>query len=858
MDFAYLGSVNNCYLPDSPYHVRVQLDQKLRNIQKGKVQILYGPTGTGKRSAALHFMDDIKEKFSVSWRVDCSEDEDNIHSCLFHLAEKLTRKNDQSFSQLFQVIKEKAEKENVIFLLDNLQQKRPDIWLKELWKIKDSLYIIVTTNNASLDLPFPDVEKISVDKFDEAVNFLTEAKEVCVENTDDDVKELCDHFSWNVLGLTSAKIYITEMHISIQDYLEMLRDKEAASLVRKTEQEKQSRTLYAAVRACFEQIDKDRFPALAAISLIVHERIPEFLLSSVFPSSSAPARRAYLCDLQSSLLLKSLVHITNENNVRFFSFHKFTQSVVRDLLDEEQDLRKALIYKMAGILAKYFNKDNHFRKDAFMQRILVNHAETFLQQWSENEVDDRTLIVLARLSELVGFTYTQRQPVSEDSLKIYFQRAEDFLHKLCGITPNDFEAKIRQENDTSLTSLGIHGIDISTGQHLYEKLSQKSSQLSNATVHELAFSRTINSEDLLVFPKVVRDSSSLKKKVNSFEPLSERDIDFLISKGVAYTVDDYRKLFLPELYASLLYSYGRCYFYLNKKSVQKPSFYIDRLKLAYCISCEITKRMKPGEAVMHEHLAQSNGLLYLLVNREVVGDDGCLKTKEQKEYSQDLKNAAKCYQTLSQSEIQFFEMSILKKNKDDKLCRLVCQHQIVQCYIKLLSPEMTTTSEERDQVVRDGVEHCEILLKLVHAQSLQDDSGRVTKGLQQFSKYLNVVGEFYLAVCRDDYLLRAWRMFIDSAVNAEVKEEFHDRFSLQALVGLSDVFSRLGKQCFIAAKISNLQLKHCNRLKNYHEILHQRRNIAEKVVEIEKRNTNTIEKRYAKLWRRGEKRNYGT
>ena len=171
---------------------------------------------------------------------------------------------------------------------------------------------------------------------------------------------------------------------------------------------------------------------------------------------------------------------------------------------------------------------------------------------------------------------------------------------------------------------------------------------------------------------------------------------------------------------------------------------------------------------------------------------------------------------------------------------------------------MTTTSEERDQVIRDGVEHCEILLKLVDAQPSQDDSGRVTKGLQQFSKYLNVVGEFYLAVCRDDYLLRAWRMFIDSAVNAEVKEEFHDRFSLQALVGLSDVFSRLGKQCFIAAKISNLQLKHCNRLKNYHEILHQRRNIAEKVVEIEKRNTNTIEKRYAKLWRRGEKRNYGT
>ena len=153
--------------------------------------------------------------------------------------------------------------------------------------------------------------------------------------------------------------------MSIQDYLEILRDKEVALLVRKTEQEKQSRTLYTGVRACFEQIDKDRLPALAAISLIVQERIPEFLLSSVFPSSSASARRAYLCDLQSSLLLKSLVHITNENIVRFFSFHEFTQSVVRDLLDEDQDLRKALIYKMAGILAKYFNKDNHFRKDAF-------------------------------------------------------------------------------------------------------------------------------------------------------------------------------------------------------------------------------------------------------------------------------------------------------------------------------------------------------------------------------------------------------------------------------------------------------------------------------------------------------------
>lgn len=850
------GCIKNWYNLQFDYYPRDKINKKIQSIQKGKVLILHGAIGTGKSSAVLHFISNASDRFTISWRVDFSKNEEGIFSDLSNLADKLNVKTDNSFSQLFHVIKERAEKENIIFFLDNLQKKPSSTWFKELWQIKDFLYIIVTTNNATLS--YPAADKIPVDTFDEAVAFLKEDEKLMNENNDDDLRELCNYFSWNALGLTAAKLYITtSTNGSVQFYLEMMRDKEVASVVRKAEKG----TLYEAVRICLEEIDRDRFPAVAIISLIAHESIPEFLLSNVFSSNNALMRRAYLNDLQGSLLLKSLIYVTKENDVQFFSFHKFTQSVVHDLLAEDlpwMPKKKELIDKMAGILVKYFNKDKPYTRNNFMLRILANHAKEFLNHCTPcnvEETDDRILISIIRLSELVGFAHTQlKQPVAEQSLNTPFQRAETMLHQFCGITNDDLiPAKSCQESDNSSSPLGIVSADFSTAQHLFEKLSQKSSQLPIEVVREIAFLRILRSSDLSLYPENIRNNENLKKKVESFEPLSTNDVDLLVSNGFAYAIDDYRKLFLAELYVSLLYSFGRNLFYVRKQSIQEPiSFYINRLKLAYCLSCEISKRMKPGEGVLHEYLAQSNALLYLLVNDDETSEEtGGLKLKPKEKHCRDLKNAIKCYHMLIENEMQFFEMGILKKTKDDRYSQLVCHNQIVRCYIALMSPEIPTTNEQRDEHVRDGLKHCEDLLKCLYAHTTKDVDGKVTSELEHFAKFLNVVGEFYLATNCDDYfMVRAWRMFITAAQEAEVMEDAPIRFYLQALVGLADVFSRLGEKCFVATQISNRQLKHCEK-ENFHQIRHQQPRFDEIILGIKKRNTTTIVNHYAQLWLKG-------
>ena len=69
---------------------------------------------------------------------------------------------------------------------------------------------------------------------------------------------------------------------------------------------------------------------------------------------------------------------------------------------------------------KYISKDNRFSKEDFLQRTIRAHAEIFLEEWRNKEKDDRISIALARLSELVGFSYTQQQPPVTAEARLLF------------------------------------------------------------------------------------------------------------------------------------------------------------------------------------------------------------------------------------------------------------------------------------------------------------------------------------------------------------------------------------------------------------------------------------------------------
>ena len=622
---------------------------EVQRIQKGKPILLHGTMGTGKTSTALHLIELNKQRFSIRWFVDVSSGEDAILASLTDLAERLR----VSYDNLFQTIQEQAMVKEIIFLLDNMSKPSDSEWFTKLWNIRHSICIIITSNEVCLD--HADVKKLLVDRFDEAVAFL---KDVRTENAED-VWNLCEHFGWSVLGLTAAKSYMMENELSADEYLGMQYDRVAAFEVRQDELSKRDQTLYSSVSACLEEVDESIFQAFACVSLISHQMIPEFLLICQISSGSRLTNIAKLYHVQDQL--KSLLHIAEEKDIRFFSFHAFTKYVIRGMIDKKEQAN--LLYTMAGILVRHFSKDNRFSKGNFLQRIMRDHANLFLQQWGNTnaDLDDRTSIALARLSELVGFVCTQEKPFNEHKADDHFGRARTLLHDLCGIRTKDLQPTDLQpaEGQNSLSgtfamNYGITDNDVAVSQHLFTLLSRRSSELSLDDIKELVFLRAVDKQDVALFPKEVRINEALKKKIKYSYPLSVDDVEFLVQHGVAHSDTSYRELFLPELYVSVIYTFGRNYFYKNatttRSLIHQPRFYVDLLKLAYCLAREISKRMDPGKAVLHEYLAETNGLLYLLVNDDYVNKDGECVKKEKEVHRKDLKNAIYRYQQLIDDE----------------------------------------------------------------------------------------------------------------------------------------------------------------------------------------------------------------
>ena len=815
--------VSNCDEKPEHYWPRKKLDDEVRNIKKGKPKILCGTIGTGKTFAALQYIVSNEQNFAISWTIDVS-DKDKFSNSLNGLAEELHVKYDDHHD-LFKTIKQIGQEKRVLFLLDDVAENAGTFnGFNQLWNIRRSVYIIMTTNNPCLD--FPDAEQLEVETFDEALDFLREINPE--ENSKEDLENLCEYFDWNVFGLAVAKDYISSKRIKVSRYLKMLNSREAAKTVREREEQRHKQTLYKSVRLCLEEIDDDKFDAIAATSLVSNNMIPEFLLSNLLPSRNHSANQADLDVLHDQL--KSLVRISRKNDIRFFSFNSFTQHVIRDMIDESK--KAHLLYKLAGIFVRHISKDNRFSKGDFLQRTVREHAEIFLLEWENKQKDDRTLIALARLSELVGFTYTQQQPFLEVKAHDNFNRAREMLHKLCEITEQDVGLHKRPVSRVGREIYDITENDLVVAHQLFEKLSKKSSNLpQESTVKELVFLRTVSKQAFSTFPEVVKKNPTLKEKIDSEEPLSPSDVKVLVHHKVAYSVDQYAKWFLPELYLSVIYSFGRNYFYMNRATINNPRFYIDLLKLAYCLSREISQQMNDSDnpgAVFHEFLVQTNGLLYLLVNDDCFNQDDARMTKEAEIHARDLENAIGRYQELLDDKRKFFEMGILKKTKDDTYSKLVCYTQILKCYKHTLP--LTTNKADHEKYIKDGDDYCRDVFQLldVYGEKIEDQPVRN-------SALMNAVGEFHLSTNQEEKYSEVEKIFSRSLDHAK----YHNLvlYHLEALVGLADVCSRIGKNDHSATQKSIRHLECCYSNESVSELLDKKPDIQERIIKIKKQNS---------------------
>ncbi|XP_028407460.1 uncharacterized protein LOC114530072 [Dendronephthya gigantea] len=826
--------ISTCEDLQFEYFERESIDAEVQEIKKGEPVLLHGPTGTGKTSIAEHFIELNKQKFFIRWFLDVSEAEDSIVASLTNLARKL----GVSYDQLFETINKQATERKMIFLLDNSSKLKGSAltrprWFTKLWSIRKSIYIIIVSKEVFLE---PDeAKRIAVEEFKEAEAFLKDVH----TNNPEDIPKLCEHFGWNILGLSVAKWYMMEYGFLAHEYLEFQYDRVKED-VRRTELDRHGKTLFSSVYACLEKVDDSILRTIACVSLIYHQMIPEFLLIGQFSSGSRKENMIELTHVKRQL--KPFLRITVEKGIRFFSLNSFTKYVISELIDEKE--RANLPCRLAGILAKHFSKDNRFSKGNFLQRLMREHANKFLQLSGNTRNEDaRTSIALARLSELIGFVLTQEKPFNEKVADDHFQRARNLLHSLCEIQTNDFQGNGEKSlSENFPEEYGITENDEAVSLRLFTLLSRKSSELPLDDVKELVFLRTIDEQDVALFPEEVRKNQALKEKIAYSDPLSLENVDLLVSHGVAYSEASYKELFLPELYVSIIYSLGRNYFYKNSTTTQSlihpPPFYVNLLKLAYCLARKISERMNPGDAVLHEYLAQTNGLLYLLVNDDFVNKDGEFVQKEKQHHCNDLKAAIKLYQALIDDKRQFFERGMLKKTNDDVYSKLVCHRQILVCLKKLIKYE---DGDDREKHIKAGNLHCDELLRLLRIIAPQDGKRDVL--VQQF-RYFNAIADFYSNIQSSSKDLRLIHIHMISAEYAK-EHDFIPQY-VDALVKLADIFCRIGMDDKPGAThVSTSYVKQCDSLESCREIQRREPQIQEKLLDIKRRNLRAIFIRWA-------------
>ncbi|XP_046853872.1 uncharacterized protein LOC124447011 [Xenia sp. Carnegie-2017] len=324
---------SNWRKPDYQYFQRTELDDQLKRLQKGVPIILHGSIGVGKSSAALNHLVVNKDKYDISWLIDLKNfDSKQVVESLTKLAKKVS--TNMSYKEMLTAIEKRAEELNVIFLLDNLESKNlEEEWFKDLWDVRHSIKILITTNDRILNHPLWNIsEKIEVDRFHEGIEFLKDIN----DNKEMKIK-LCEYFGWNILGLTASKDYIVQNMISINDYLGLLKNKVAVKKVRDEEQ-KHKIHLPIAVQTCLEKVEDEFFPVIAAVAFLSNNGIPEFLLSSQLPSSDPHINLQKMSELCNGV--KSLIKITREGDIRLFSFHSFTQQVIKDIVDEKETINR--------------------------------------------------------------------------------------------------------------------------------------------------------------------------------------------------------------------------------------------------------------------------------------------------------------------------------------------------------------------------------------------------------------------------------------------------------------------------------------------------------------------------------------
>ncbi|CAH1249709.1 Hypp8668 [Branchiostoma lanceolatum] len=714
--------------------------------------VLSGITGSGKTQLALWQAELFVERHptAVVWRLD-GHDKKSFLTDKQNLLERLKEKVPSDDSQVDACVAKALDSRQtpVMLIMDDLDDGR--FLSPELLKPREESKIVIITHRKHLqqkaNVSIPDESYVTINGFsdDEAVDFLQMQLQ---QHPPGELRRLASKFSGLPLGLAAAPNYLWRTKTSMNYYLNLLEKRETVSILEeeankwmsqfyeKPELQKTGRNLFAALRLAVSKLDQHTKSMFHLTGYMDQTRIPIVILREDVDDSPAKRNMA-LNQLAMQVEDLSLGTIEGLGNDRVLYVHKVTQLVLRLSLTEDQE--KERLKKLQDILLKYFVKDNRYTKSARLTELLQPHVEK------------------DHLEQLAGINWVEVN--SKVVKKLHAHRYESFVSY-------DKQGNVEEKS-------------VKESEVLYWKLSAVSKRLPEEVFNTMIQSRVIAEQDLALFSALGKAPADLDESVRNKEPLTPVQYQEMVENGIAIPIERMKEVYLPELYASISYSLGRCFFYMKEKYADDPEGkhnLIRNMQLAYYMCDQIKKHS--GIPVMHKYLSQTYALLYLRLEEEGKSPD---------ELRRDVKYAIKRYSELVEGGGDYFEFGILKKSGQDSYNLMMCHRQLVKCYNALL--KLADSEEERMACIEQAQIQCWKMIEHAEKQVQRDAYGKIVERPERLAVFYNTAGRFFADDSNSAKLDEALDWF-RKAYDLEKEKAKEDYPLSDALFGLAEVLVR--------------------------------------------------------------------
>ncbi|XP_019614518.1 PREDICTED: uncharacterized protein LOC109462412 [Branchiostoma belcheri] len=757
------------------------------------VVVLSGITGSGKTQLALWQAQLFVERHptAVVWRLD-GHDKKSFLTDKQNLLQALKEKVPTDDSQLDDCVAKALDnrKTPVLLIMDDLDD---GLFLSPaLLKPRKESKILLITHRKRLQQPanvsIPEDSYITVNGFleDESVEFLRMKLQ---DHPADELRSLATTFSGLPLGLAAARSYLFQTKTSVENYLTLLEKRETASeleekadrwmlqFYERPEDQKAGRNLFAALRLAVSKLDQRARSMFQLTGYMDKSRIPIVVLKEDVQDSPA-MRNVALNHLVMQVEDLSLGTVEGIDNDRVLSVHEVAQLAMRLSFTKQEE--KERLKKLLDILLKYFAKDNRYTKSGRLAELLQPHVGKALRYAKAVNDDGRFSLALARLSEVYGFMNTQcGMPGNAEE---HLRAAKDHLEDLAKIDWRDVNYQVIekfQAHTRGYISIDEQGSveekSVKEAEVLYWKLSEASKRLPDEVFTTMIQSRVIVDQDLALFRALGKAPAGLAESVMNKEPLTQAQYRKMVEDGIAIDVERMKEVYLPELYASINYSLGRCFFYMKEKYANDPAgkdSLIRSMQLAYYVCDQIKKNT--GISVLHKYLSETNALLYLRLEEEGKSPD---------DLRRDIKYARKRYSEFVEGRGEYFEFGILKKFGQDSYSLMVCQRQLIKCFNSLI--KLSESEQERLAYFEKAQTECRNMIMHAEKQIATDTYGKIVERPERLAVFYNTAGKCF-ADDGDFKKLEEALDWFQKAYDLETERGKEDYPLSDALLGLAE------------------------------------------------------------------------